>query len=691
MSEQFISMKTLRQYEKKGRLRSSKHPTLDISIWNYQETVHYKDQWDEITLMCRALVVNHVTGEIVSRAFGKFFNYEEEKHIETEYKRVFNKADGSLGVLFYYRENEEEEISSGAVGRWIFASRGSFVSEQAIEGKKMLDELYPDYKSLSPKFSYIFEIIYPSNRIVVNYGSIRKLIYLSSFEVDGTEHLLFSEMESLGFDVIEEFNFENMSLQELKDMNIANSEGFVIRYDNGQRVKVKFEDYLKLHRLSTGLNNKKIYELCCENSNIEDVIKDVPDEFNDWVKSMYDSLKSKYELILRECEEYILNHGSEDRKTFFKGISNHQYKLYLSKMYQNDELSTEEMRKLIYSKIDYKNLGVSEQDFSSKVPPKKVATMIFLIGRSGSGKTTWTNNFMRDRKNCIRINRDTIRASIFSFLDDRDITTYYQSEGLSSKEKIVTEISQNIIKNAIRDAMTIIIDNTNLDESSLKSDIRLANKNTIIEYKIFGEGISDEELHLRTVNRNSGLKIPLGVIKKQTVKFNQILPKLPEIFSNRREDVKVIQNPNLERVVVFDIDGTLALNVSGRSPYDMTRLHEDAPNEHVINLCNMISKNIIDIETGKIHGCNGIIICSGRDDSGREATIEWLSRYGIYFTELHMRRKGDVRKDFVVKEEMWRDICSRYYISQMFDDRNQVVDHGRLLGFNVNQVAEGNF
>ena len=50
-----------------------------------------------------------------------------------------------------------------------------------------------------------------------------------------------------------------------------------------------------------------------------------------------------------------------------------------------------------------------------------------------------------------------------------------------------------------------------------------------------------------------------------------------------------------------------------------------------------------------------------------------------------------MRKDYIIKEEMWRDICSRYYISQMFDDRDQVVEHARLLGFNVNQVAAGNF
>jgi len=32
-----------------------------------------------------------------------------------------------------------------------------------------------------------------------------------------------------------------------------------------------------------------------------------------------------------------------------------------------------------------------------------------------------------------------------------------------------------------------------------------------------------------------------------------------------------------------------------------------------------------------------------------------------------------------------------YYIEAMFDDRNQVVDHARKLGFNVFQVNYGDF
>lgn len=667
-----VDLKKLKQYEKKRKLRSSNHPTLDLSIWNYEETVHYVDEWDDITMMCRALVVNNKTGDIVARSFGKFFNYSEEKHTPTENMRIFDKADGSLGLLFYYEE------PNSFTGRWIFTSRGSFISDQAVEGRKILEELYPNYEDLNRDYTYVFEIIYPENKIVINYGSDRKLIYLSSFRVDGTEHLDIEGMADMGFDVIREYHFEKISLEEMRALNIPNSEGFVILYDNGQRVKVKFEDYLKLHRLSTGLTNKKICELCCKHSELQDVLKDIPDELNEWVRDIHSELTKKANLIITECEEYVNNHSEENAKDFFQGIKENKNSKFISKLRNDFNFDRDKLRFMIFPTIDYRTLEVHEQGFVARIPSKPPATMMFLIGRSGSGKTTWTNQFIRGRKNCVRVNRDSIRASLYCLLDQRDVTTYYESKDLGSKERTVTEISNSIIKNGIRDGMVIIIDNTNLDEEFIRNDLKFAADNTIIDYKVFGEELSVDELYQRTISRH-GITVPLKVIKRQSEKFATLLPKLPKIFSQRVKPNIIEQNPNLPECVVFDIDGTLALNVSGRSPYDMRRLHEDQPNKHIVELCKILDNDY------------AIIICSGRDETGRIATEKWLSDYGIHCDRMYMRKFKDNRKDSIVKEEFYRDIVKSYYITQMFDDRDQVVEHARELGFNVNQVAAGNF
>ncbi len=138
-------LKLLEKYHNDGLLYKQTHPTLPLTIWNYTETVQYGDLWDEITLMSRGLVTDD-QGTIFARPFTKFFNMEEGKHTPTVDFEVFEKVDGSCIILFYY--NHE----------WIFASRGSFTSEQSVKAKE-LSSKYPLH-SLDKQKTYIFEIIY---------------------------------------------------------------------------------------------------------------------------------------------------------------------------------------------------------------------------------------------------------------------------------------------------------------------------------------------------------------------------------------------------------------------------------------------------------------------------------------------------------------------------------------------------
>jgi hypothetical protein len=140
-------LEILNRYYEDGLLHKQTHPTLDLTIWNYSPKVQYERLWDDITLQCRGLVTNS-KGEIVARPFKKFFNYEEHKpeDLPNEEFEVYEKMDGSLGILFYY-ENE-----------WILATRGSFTSEQSIKGTEMLKK-YP-LEKLDINNTYLFEIIY---------------------------------------------------------------------------------------------------------------------------------------------------------------------------------------------------------------------------------------------------------------------------------------------------------------------------------------------------------------------------------------------------------------------------------------------------------------------------------------------------------------------------------------------------
>jgi RNA ligase len=147
-----FDLEILNQYVKDGWVERNDHPSLPISIYNYSRKTQYEGKWDDITLKTRGLVLDN-EGNVVAKSFDKFFNYEElvgskfkPSQIPNEPFEVFEKMDGSLGILFNYG------------GEWILATKGSFTSEQAIKGMELLKKY--KYERLIPGYTYLFEIIY---------------------------------------------------------------------------------------------------------------------------------------------------------------------------------------------------------------------------------------------------------------------------------------------------------------------------------------------------------------------------------------------------------------------------------------------------------------------------------------------------------------------------------------------------
>ena len=135
----------LEKYLEKGLVYNQIHPTLPLTIWNYSEKVQFERLWDDVLVQVRGLVIDN-NGNVIARPFKKFFNLDENRHTPTDEFEVFEKMDGSCIICFYY--NDE----------WICATRGSFISEQAIMANKLLQK-YPIEK-LDKNSTYIFEIIY---------------------------------------------------------------------------------------------------------------------------------------------------------------------------------------------------------------------------------------------------------------------------------------------------------------------------------------------------------------------------------------------------------------------------------------------------------------------------------------------------------------------------------------------------
>ena len=281
-----MNLETLHRYYEDGLLYKQTHPTLPLTIWNYTEKVQYEGLWDEITSMCRGLVTDDKG--IVARPFRKFFNIEEGKHTPTSEFDVYEKMDGSLGILFFY-ENE-----------WVFASRGSFTSDQALKFKEIFTKKYKT-SYLYHTSTYLFEIIYPENRIVVDYGNTEDVVMLGEVNTETGEELDLGHYTNSIFNVVKKYDGIR-DYSELKSKIDNNAEGFVVRFSNGDRMKIKGEEYLRLHKVMTNLSTTAVWEVLSNGGNMDDLLKDVPDEFyskiNDYEKSLiiqFNNLEEEYQ------------------------------------------------------------------------------------------------------------------------------------------------------------------------------------------------------------------------------------------------------------------------------------------------------------------------------------------------------------------------------------------------------------
>jgi len=295
-----------------------KHPETDLYIYNYTPKVQYDKLWNEITLQTRGLILD---GEmnVIARPFSKFFNLEEHSpnDIPNLPFDVWTKEDGSLGILYWF--NDKPYI----------ATRGSFSSEQSKHATELLHTKFNHiFDKLDKKSTYLFEIIYPQNRVVLDYGDMDDLVLLTVINNETGEE----RIDDIGFTIVKKFDGIN-DVKQLKSLEENNKEGFVVRFKNGFRVKVKFEEYVRLHRIITGVSNIAIWEYLSEGKSFDVLLEKVPDEFYDWVKKTQEDLTNKFNEILTENKAVFKRF--ETRKESALYFNTQKYPSILFSMYDN--------------------------------------------------------------------------------------------------------------------------------------------------------------------------------------------------------------------------------------------------------------------------------------------------------------------------------------------------------------------
>lgn len=296
MKRKKYNIKTLNRYISEGKIQKNPHPTLPISIYHYTRETQYNGDWDEITLSMRGTVIDN-QGYVIASAFEKFFNYEDVRDkipSRSDYVYVQEKIDGSLGILFHYE------------GEWHLATKGYFDSDVAKKGIEILEKNYKFFRqTFMSHVTYIVEIIYPGNKIVVDYNGEEKIVFLSTSEGGIENHWTtsLSIFKGSGIkkkDIIkteQHFSFGVDFFNSLKKRNEYNKEGFVVTFQPFFRMKIKFEDYVRLHKIMTGFSNVSVWEALKEGKDIDEMLGEVPDEFDKWVKKIIRDIRyHKYQI-----------------------------------------------------------------------------------------------------------------------------------------------------------------------------------------------------------------------------------------------------------------------------------------------------------------------------------------------------------------------------------------------------------
>jgi RNA ligase len=322
-----LDLDLLVKMEDENFVRAQVHPTEPLMIFNYTERAMHQRVWNDVTHACRGLIYNTDTQEVVARPFPKFFNYGEHDEGTLDLDAevfVTDKLDGSLGIL--YREP--------ASGLWSIATRGSFTSEQAVHATELWRRKYDARWTHLRGVTELFEIIYPENRIVLDYGDTDDLFHLGTVEIETGQSY---PPRTYGVTPsAEDFWLEIETLRDALAMPPRpNAEGVVVHFVSGpmcdKRVKIKQDAYVKLHRIITGMNARTVWEALGEGKTADELCEGIPEEFWPWIHEVSGELQAKAEDIRQAAErEYsrvlAVTGGAASRKEFAMMAQQSEYR-----------------------------------------------------------------------------------------------------------------------------------------------------------------------------------------------------------------------------------------------------------------------------------------------------------------------------------------------------------------------------
>ena len=240
-----------------------------LALYHYSSRCVYDVLWDDFSLLARGLILDLDRGELVATPFPKFFNYgERDAKLPDEPFHAFEKLDGSLGIAFFHD------------GRWQVTTKGAFGADQARWASARLAQC--DLRQLDPRSTYLFEIVYRANRIVVRYD-YEDLVLLGAYDGDGVEFdvpQLTALAAGLGTRVARRYAYPTVEdIVRAAEALDKNDEGFVIRFTSGYRIKLKGSAYRRVHALVSRVTPLGLYDALYAGDDLDLLRREVPEEY----------------------------------------------------------------------------------------------------------------------------------------------------------------------------------------------------------------------------------------------------------------------------------------------------------------------------------------------------------------------------------------------------------------------------
>lgn len=306
------NFKELNKLVQEGYLR--KVSDGDLQVYNYTDACTYDRKWNKHTLNARGTVYNK-DGSVLAKAFPKFFNFSELSASEQKYIlkldkfTTYEKMDGSLGIIYNHNN------------AWRVNTRGSFESEQAIEGLRVLNSKY-DKSLLNKNYTYLNEIITPETKIIIDYKGKEFLPCLAIYDVTTGKELskedYLKECKRVGFETPKIYEFSSIEkVIDWKKSLGSDDEGAVVLYEfsgEKRRVKFKSDEYLAVARILSNVNYLSMWGNLIFGEVSNSYIEKIPEEFRSLIEDQENYLKSKFKEVLSEVKRDYGSLVSKERE-----------------------------------------------------------------------------------------------------------------------------------------------------------------------------------------------------------------------------------------------------------------------------------------------------------------------------------------------------------------------------------------